>query len=74
MNITVSLDELLAYQRALLDWSTKRSIFVQGILFGRRDISSLIGGHFDERDRSLFLREIEKWESQNPAPKLIPSV
>lgn len=73
MTITVSLEELSAYQTKMISWGVKRGAFIQGMLFGRREMASVMGD-FDQRDHLLLLREIEKWEAQNPPPHLIPSV
>jgi hypothetical protein len=77
MTITVTVEELREYQAKCERWTKERGIFVeQLILQSRREHRDLMflhersGAHISPEMRAT----LQKWEAENPFPKLIPAV
>jgi hypothetical protein len=71
MTITVTVEELRAYEKACFAWAHKRSEYfaTQLVL-----VSSEGGLNRSVEQRPGIVAAIAHWEKENPAPRLIPSV
>jgi len=66
MTITVTLDELRAYDKALSDWYKSR------LMTAEEHVVASQGMHTAER-RIRFAKTLDDWTKSNPKPTLIPS-
>lgn len=63
MTITVTIEELRAYETALIRWGTDRAFY----------FSEYAGLHPNHKPHER-MEVMDAWEKSNPIPKIIPSV
>jgi hypothetical protein len=68
MTITVTIEELRAYEAAQDKWLIQRTGFLQQIVSDNHDISRM--GRMNE----FYIRQMTDWDAKNPRPTLIPKV
>ncbi len=71
MTITVTVDELRAHEKAVLAWAHKRSEFYARQLILATNHSMMTHAIAERGDA---VAKMQAWETENPAPRLIPSV
>ncbi len=70
MTITVTVEELRAYEDAMTRWGAERAVAVaKAVPYYRSP-----GGFESTRDEEAMGRFVEKWDKENPPPRLIPKV
>jgi hypothetical protein len=71
MTITVSVDELRAFEATCIAWAAKRADF-----YARQLV--LVTDHANMRhaihERGGTLEKMQAWDTENPPPRLVPAV
>jgi hypothetical protein len=71
VTITVSVEELRAYELACIAWAAKRSEFYGTQLVLVQDHTNF-RSHVEKRP--TFVTNLQNWDRENPAPRLLPAV
>lgn len=75
MTISITVEELKAHESALQTWANRRTEFIARAMFSAKH--SLIGPMGEvshDRARATVDSSVEKFDAENPKPRLIPQV
>jgi len=72
MTITLTVEELKAHQAKLDEWMIRRVKFVARQLVERSIDPFTVGGSFAERLHVQLDATCEKWDKENPMPRILP--